>query len=242
MRRPTWRGIIAVRGRHVGIGPRRALPAALRLRLCLRGEARIIRAALLRGPTVRRRRREVHGRVSARGGTLLLLDLLEKLLRLPVLVVGARGIELGLVRVRILHGHIAVAVVVLWTAALGSARRGQRGHRVGPRGCRGRGVWVLLCLRWHIGVPGVLRACHVMGSVPRLAARSSWVGVGSPLLVHCGGRLREERGLGVWEVGKTAGSAVTQLMQAVHAELRRRNREMAAPAIRGGAGATGGRA
>ena len=199
--RPTRWGIIAVRGRHVGIGPRWALPAALWLRLRLWGEARVVLAAWLRGPAVRGRGREVHGRVPTRGGALLLLHLLEKLLRLAVLLVGARGIELGLVRVRILHGHIAIDVVVCWAPALGAARRGQGRHGVGPRGRRGRGVGVLLYLRRHVGIPGMLGARYVVRSIPRLAARSGRVGVGGPLLVHCDGRLREERGRGVREVG-----------------------------------------
>lgn len=137
---------------------------------------------------------------------------------------GARGAVLGLELVGVFHGHIAIAVVVLWAPGERAARRRQC-HRVGPRG-RGRGcVRILLDLWLQTGISlGVLWRGHVMRSVPRLAGCRVGFGVGGPLLLHDAGDVCAESSRRSAGVGGTADSAGGQSMQAEHPELRGRER------------------
>lgn len=121
----TWRGIVAVWRRDVGVVPRGALPVALGLG-GLRGEAGVVLAALLCAAGIGRRGRQIHRRVSPGCSALLLL---QELLRVPVLVVWPRHVVvLGLVRVCVLHGDVAVAVIVARAAGGGGAGGRLDGH------------------------------------------------------------------------------------------------------------------
>lgn len=104
-----------------------------------------------------------------------------------MLMVRTRCTVLGLVWVGVLHGHIAIAIVVFSAPAEGErgSGRGQGLHRIRPRGLGGRGKRLLLHLLLGQGrVPlGLLRGGHSVGVVARLAS-SVWVGIGRPLLLH----------------------------------------------------------
>ena len=165
--RHTWWRVVAAGRRHVGIGSRGALAAGLGLSLLLGLgiEAGVGLTALLGIRRVGRRGREVHGRIPARGGTLLVL--LHVLLRVPgrllllqlllllwvllgrrllrlwlLLLAGARHVQAGLVGV--LHGHVAVAVVVVGAAGNGAGIGVLAG---------GGSIRVVLHLRRHGRVP-----------------------------------------------------------------------------------------
>lgn len=212
----TWGRVVAVWRRHVGIVARGTRSVAVALDL--RGEARIVLAAVLRAAGVRRGGRHVHGRVSACCGALLLL---QELLRMAVLVVRPLRVIFGLVGVGILHLHVAVVVVEVRAAAGRLAGRRQR-NGAGARGRRRRGVRVPLELRGRAGVSlRELRGGRPMWSIPCLAAGIGRFRVGSPLLIHVGGRVRVER---VWVVRagsqEAAASAVRQSIRPLHAELQ----------------------
>lgn len=145
-----------------------------------------------------------------------------------MLVGWAGGIVLGFVRIRILHGHVAVPIVVLGTTAEGerAAGRRQRRHRVRSRRRGGRGKLFLLGgLLGHAGVPlDLLRGRDGVGIVPRRAVRVGF-GVGGPLLLHDGdcGRVREgSRSVDEITTAGSAAQAFRIARRSVRGRLRQR--------------------
>lgn len=142
----TWRRVVAVWRRHVRVVARWAPSIAVTLDLW--GKARVVLTTVLRAAWIRRGGRHVHGRVSACGCALFLL---QELLGVAVLVVWPLRVVLGLVGVGVLHLHVAVVVVEVRAAAARLAGRLQR-DGAGARGRRWRCVRVLLKLRRRAGV------------------------------------------------------------------------------------------
>lgn len=179
----TWRRIVAVRGRYVRMRSCRRLAVALALRRVAAGG---VLTGLLRTGAVRRGGREVHGRVSARGGRLLLRDVLR---RVSVLVVRSRGVLVLVVRIGVLHRHVAVDVsgVVCAARLRACGRRYRHGRCPGRDG--GRGVVFLsgCCLQMAVSLR-LLGGGERLRSIARLASSGTQVGVRLPLRLH-GGRL-----------------------------------------------------
>ena len=113
---------------------------------------------------------------------------------MAMLVVRTRSPVLGLVRVGVLHGDIAVAVVVFGAPGEGErgGGRGQGLDGIRPRGLGGRGKRLLLHLLLGQGrvALGLLRGRHGVGIVARLAGGVGLGRIGRPLLLHSSERGR----------------------------------------------------
>lgn len=160
------------------------------VRVHVRSKSCELRLLLLRRRGVRGSRRQVHWRISQCGSRLLLLDQLR---RVHPRVAGPAAVLCFVVRISVLHLHVAITVAAVRPSTLRRARR-RCIHRWSTR--RDRRGCVRVCL--HRGqlccVARRLRRLALrVRSVARLAVRG-WAlsGVLRPLLIHSGLAVAEE--------------------------------------------------